>query len=68
MLFLKKSLSFTPRDRWGVWGIAALFLAGSFFNTFSRDITECTTFVLLIAVLLSTHAVGRKESSEEGMR
>lgn len=61
VLFLKKSLSFTPRDRWGVWGIAALFLAGSFFNTFSRDITECTTFVLLIAILLSTR--GRKKGT-----
>ena len=52
--FVRESLTFSLKDKWTLWGITALYLAGSFFNTFSRDITECTTFVLLIATLLAT--------------
>lgn len=51
--FIRKSFAFSMKDKWTLWGVTALYLAGSFFNTFSRDITECTTFALLIAVLLA---------------
>lgn len=51
--FIRKSMGFSLKDKWALWGVTALYLAGSFFNTFSRDITECTTFVLLVAVLLA---------------
>lgn len=52
--YIRKSLVFPLRDKWTLWGVTALYLAGSFFNTFSRDITECTTFVLLVSILLAT--------------
>lgn len=51
--FIRRSFTFSLKDKWTLWGVTALYLAGSFFNTFSRDITECTTFVLLVAVLLA---------------
>ena len=60
--YIRKSFEFSQKDRWTLWGITALYLAGSFFNTFSRDITECTTFVLLVAVLLATQP--SKENSK----
>lgn len=60
---LKESLSFSLKDKWGIWGVTALYIAGGFFNTFSRDITECTTFVLLVAVLLATQP--EKETKKE---
>ena len=51
--FIRKSFAFSLKDKWTLWGVTALYLAGSFFNTFSRDFIECTTFVLLVSVLLS---------------
>lgn len=61
--FVRKSMGFSLKDKWTLWGITALYLAGSFFNTFSRDITECTTFVLLVAVLLAQQS--KKDNPEK---
>lgn len=61
--FIRKSMRFSLKDKWTLWGVTALYLAGSFFNTFSRDITECTTFVLLVAVLLAQQS--KKDNPEK---
>lgn len=61
--FIRKSMGFSLKDKWTLWGVTALYLAGSFFNTFSRDIIECTTFVLLVAVLLAQQA--KKDNSDK---
>lgn len=50
---IRRSFAFSLKDKWTLWGVTSLYLSGSFFNTFSRDITECTAFVLLVAVLLA---------------
>ena len=60
--FIRKSMKFSLKDKWTLWSVTALYLAGSFFNTFSRDITECTAFVLLVAVVLAMQS--HKEISQ----
>lgn len=58
----KECFRCSQEDKWTIFGITTLYLAGSFFNTFSRDITECTAFVILIAALL---ALANRAQSEE---
>lgn len=61
----KEFLRSTLKDKWTIWGVTGLYLAGGFFNSFSRDITEGTTFVILIAVLLALSNVSQSSASKD---
>ena len=67
-LIFKESLRCSLKEKWGLWGMLALYLSGGLFNTFSRDITESSVFALLVAVLLTGTNVIRDGQCEQTRR